>query len=289
MSVVAIDFETANEQRSSPCSVGLAWIENDRVVEVEHHLIRPIDMRFSGWNTKIHGIHAQDVENAQEFPQVLSSLRYRLQDATVLAHNASFDISVMRKSCELYGIPCPEFDYICTVQISKCVWPELPNAKLNDVSGFLGIQFKHHDAGHDAYACGMVALAAVRKAGVKRVEDLPAALGMVPGRLDASAYRPCSVPGLRTHASSHQPVMVYEERASAVSGLTVVFTGTLSGMTRDQVSAYAEALGAKVAGSVSKKTDLVVAGPGAGSKLKDAEKHGVRVLTEDEWLALIGP
>ena len=67
-----------------------------------------------------------------------------------------------------------------------------------------------------------------------------------------------------------------------------MFTGTLSGMTRDQVSAYAEALGAKTAGSVSKKTDLVVAGPGAGSKLKDAEKHGVKVLTEDEWLELIG-
>jgi len=75
---------------------------------------------------------------------------------------------------------------------------------------------------------------------------------------------------------------------SAVAGKTVVFTGSLEKMTRDEAKATAERLGAKAAGSVSKKTDYVVAGPGAGSKLNEAKKHGVTVLTEDEWLKLIG-
>jgi DNA ligase (NAD+) len=75
---------------------------------------------------------------------------------------------------------------------------------------------------------------------------------------------------------------------SVVAGKTVVFTGSLEKMTRDEAKAMAERLGAKTAGSVSKKTDYVVAGPGAGSKLKDATKLGVPVLTEDEWFALIG-
>jgi DNA ligase (NAD+) len=75
---------------------------------------------------------------------------------------------------------------------------------------------------------------------------------------------------------------------SVIAGKTVVFTGSLEKMTRDEAKATAERLGAKAASSVSKKTDYVVAGPGAGSKLAEAKKHGVAVLTEDEWLKLIG-
>jgi DNA ligase (NAD+) len=74
---------------------------------------------------------------------------------------------------------------------------------------------------------------------------------------------------------------------TAVAGKTVVFTGSLERMTRDEAKAQAERLGAKVSGSVSKKTDLVVAGPGAGSKLKTATDLGIQVMTEDEWIAMV--
>ncbi|MEZ5839010.1 MAG: NAD-dependent DNA ligase LigA [Hyphomicrobiales bacterium] len=87
---------------------------------------------------------------------------------------------------------------------------------------------------------------------------------------------------------SPAPAAVIEASGSPVAGKTVVFTGSLERMTRDEAKAMAERHGAKVAGSVSKKTDLVVAGPGAGSKLKKAEEFGVEVIDEDGWLTIVG-
>lgn len=87
-----------------------------------------------------------------------------------------------------------------------------------------------------------------------------------------------------TPQEAEQPVT----SGSPVAGKTVVFTGSLEKFTREEAKARAEGLGAKVAGSVSKKTDIVVAGPGAGSKLDKAREFGVRTMDEDEWLALIG-
>jgi DNA ligase (NAD+) len=80
---------------------------------------------------------------------------------------------------------------------------------------------------------------------------------------------------------------VSDARETEWTGKTIVFTGTLETMSRDEAKAQAERLGARAAGSVSAKTDLVVAGPGAGSKLKKAEELGVRVATEAEWAQIV--
>ncbi|WP_172262562.1 exonuclease domain-containing protein [Caulobacter sp. RHG1] len=190
MKVIALDFETANEQRSSPCSIGLAWIEDGEVARIEHHWIRPPGNRFARFNIGFHGITPQHVEDADEWPDVLERLRPELEGALVLAHNASFDISVIRRTCEHYGVAPPSFDYLCTVQVARGVWPDLPSHKLNVVCGHLDVDFKHHDAAGDAYACGRVALAATSLNSLSHVRDLPGSLGMTVGRLQPDGYTP---------------------------------------------------------------------------------------------------
>jgi DNA ligase (NAD+) len=102
---------------------------------------------------------------------------------------------------------------------------------------------------------------------------------------DQAAER-AAIDRLIPHLTIENPVP--RARESPIAGLTVVFTGTLERMTRAEAKARAEAMGAQVAGSVSARTDLLVAGPGAGSKAKDAETLGVKVIDEGAWLAMIG-
>jgi DNA polymerase-3 subunit epsilon len=194
MQTIAIDFETANEERGSACAIGLAWIEDGRVTRREERLIRPKDMRFSGFNIAIHGIRPQDVKNKPEFPEVLAEFADDFEDSLVLAHNAAFDISVMRATLDKYRLPYPEFTYLCTVKIAQHTWPHLPSAALNKVASHIGIEFDHHQAGADAYACAEVALAAARQMEAASIAAIPEKIKVRAGYLRCNGYTPCSAP-----------------------------------------------------------------------------------------------
>jgi DNA polymerase-3 subunit epsilon len=398
LKTIAIDFETANEERRSACALGLAWIENGVVVRREHRLIRPREMRFSVHNIRVHGIHPDDVRDKPEFPEVLAEFLPEISGALILAHNAAFDIGVLCATLREYRESFPEFGYYCTMDIARSVWPDMPSVSLDTVARRFGIHFDHHDPAEDAFACAEIAIAAARELGVADIYDIGAKISMEPGHVSVDSFVSCSIMGLASSARSVKivpdlpeefldEVLCFSVRGSSghvyeitgrkvaeklrvsctcqagqnriwckhrtalldgdissllsgavadveklaewalgaeveprdeprrerqrpldsenhvlrrgvrqnfvaivptIAGKTVVFTGALERFTRDEAKATAERLGAKVSGSVSKKTDYVVAGPGAGSKLAEAKKHGVQVLTEDEWLKLIG-
>lgn len=192
MKIIAVDFETANEQRGSACSVGLAWIEGDRVVRVEERYIRPKTMRFSSFNIAIHGIRPEQVEDAGEFPEVMDEFAEDFVGATMIAHNAAFDFSVWRACLDQYRQCYPELHYLCSVKMAQKVWPGLPSHKLNVLASHLGLTFTHHNAAEDAAICAEAAISIARSLKAPTLLDVPALIGMKPGRLFSGGYQPCT-------------------------------------------------------------------------------------------------
>jgi len=192
LKTIAIDFETANEQRGSACSVGLAWIEDGRVTRVEERLIRPRDMRFSGMNIAIHGIRPEHVEDAPEFPEVMDEFHEDFRGATMIAHNAAFDFSVWRASLDLYRQSYPELTYLCSLKMAQRIWPQFLSHRLNIIAEHLGLRFVHHNAAEDAVVCAQAAIEMAKAVKAAAVHAIPAAIGMKPGRLLAAGYEPCT-------------------------------------------------------------------------------------------------
>lgn len=178
MRAIAIDFETANERRDSACSVGLAWIEDGAVVRRAYRLIRPPEMRFSPGNIRVHGLRPRDVANAASLPEAMAEFLPELSSTLVLAHNAAFDIGVLRAGLAAHNRPVPRFRYLCTRLVAKAAWPGEATYGLASMAAKIGLRFGHHHAEEDADACARVALAAASHHGTRRITDLMTRLGL---------------------------------------------------------------------------------------------------------------
>lgn len=166
MNFVAIDFETANASRSSVCSLAAVTVENGSIVRSAYSLIRPPVMRFDHRNIEVHGIHPEDVIHKPTFDQLWERICPHIENKIVLAHNAAFDISVLRSILQEYSLPAPKFKHACTVQIAKRAWPGEENYKLSTLAEKFSIDFEHHNALHDARTCAKIAILAGRELGI---------------------------------------------------------------------------------------------------------------------------
>jgi DNA polymerase III subunit epsilon len=189
MNFIAIDFETANAKRSSACALGLVIVRDGVIVEKLFWLIRPPELYFNPFNTYIHGITEKDVINKPEFDQLWVDLQDYFEGQTLVAHNASFDLSVLRNILDIYKIPYPTLHYFCTVGIAQNVWPDLPNHRLNSVAQHLGLKFKHHDALEDAFVAAEIVKNACLELNVPSLEELSKKLQLTKGCLFPGGYR----------------------------------------------------------------------------------------------------
>lgn len=192
MDFVAIDFETATSSPGSICSMGLCVVENNKITDTKEILIKPEPFEFQEYNIRIHGITPDLVWGMPTFDQYWPKIRPYLENQTVVAHNASFDVGALRAVLEHFGIDYPTFRYICTVKLSQKAYPNLPSHKLNRLAEALDIQFSHHHAADDAYACAQVLLRILEDFGLDSLGDIEEHFQIGIGELYPGWHLPCT-------------------------------------------------------------------------------------------------
>ena len=159
--IVALDFETANHNLASACSLGICIYDDGELIDNYEWYFKPHHRYNYFTNTHIHGIGEEDVADENEFVFFYEELKVILEDCVVAAHNAPFDIGVLNAVCDIYGLDRLSFPYVDTVALARKVYPELYNHKLDTCAAYLNIDLSHHNAKSDAYACLMIILKAM--------------------------------------------------------------------------------------------------------------------------------
>ncbi|BCW19580.1 exonuclease domain-containing protein [Pseudarthrobacter enclensis] len=322
----AIDFETANGFRGSPCAVGLTKVRGGRIVEEASWLMRPPANHdhFDFHNVRIHGISAADVAGQPRFGDLFPEIGAFIGDDVLAAHNAAFDLGVIRSALEVSGLPGPAYDYVCTVMLSRRCYSLVSNS-LPFAAEEAGVPLvRHHDAGEDARACAGILIDIARRNGANSLAELYLSLGLAMPRQQAfdPAVDPLSKQSLTALAggSANGAALVRPFQAGwpeeginpepnpdaepghPLYGQTVVFTGQLS-IARPEAKARSADMGARTESRVTGRTTVLVVGDGfvasdlrsgrlTGKARRVLELHergqAIEVLSEGEFLQMVG-
>jgi DNA polymerase-3 subunit epsilon len=187
LNFTAIDFETANSSSASACSVGLVKVRDGRVVDrVQWYIQPPIGHdEFWEWNTRIHGIRAADVIGAATWQAQLPDLVAFADGDVMVAHNAGFDMGVIRAACSATLMECPSMDYSCSLQVARRTY-SLDSYRLPVAAMAAGFEdFHHHDALADSEACAAIMIHAADRHGASTIEELALATKTKIGHIGA--------------------------------------------------------------------------------------------------------
>jgi DNA polymerase-3 subunit epsilon len=171
---VAIDFETANGSPASPCAVGLIRVRDGKIVDGFESLLQPPALHnwFSAGNIAVHGITPAMIESAPQYSEVLTQMLEFVGQDVLIAHNAPFDMGVLRASALAIGESLPALGYSCSLQIARKTY-NLDSYRLNQVAYAVGHEeFEHHNALADSDACSRIVIHAADRHGAQNLEEL---------------------------------------------------------------------------------------------------------------------
>ena len=154
----AIDFETANNERTSICSVGVVIVRDGEIVDTFYSLIQPEPNYYNYWCSQVHGLTREDTEDAPVFPEVWKQIEPLIDGLPLVAHNKAFDESCLKAVFRCYQMDYPDYEFLCTCVASRKAFPQAENHQLHTISKLCGYQLEnHHHALADAEACAWIA------------------------------------------------------------------------------------------------------------------------------------
>ena len=306
---VAIDFETASGNPNSAGSVGLAFVVGLEVVATTHRLIKPPGNKYEWGNVRVHGIRPRDTVNAPDFLTVWQELHPMLVGKALIAHNARFDMSVIKASLAAYGDSYvqqyADFKYVDSIAMARDLVPGRKN--LAACSECLGIDLEHHhNAECDAVACAEIAIACIKAnhclnlgefcfsqphVRIQEVADLvlPTPRPKVPKttqprRTHAVGPGPALAQNRHIKPRDIQPQVSTFDTSHPLYQKSLVFTGELS-IDRKEAMQRAVNVGAVLRSSVSRRTDFLVVGhqydgPDGQAPISNKEEKARAILAE---------
>lgn len=157
----AIDFETANDNHSSVCAVGVVVVREGAVKETFYSLIHPTPNYYGYFNSRVHGLHKCDTRDAPRFPEVWAQIAPLIDGLPLVAHNKVFDEDCLKCAFACYQMDYPDYQFLCTYNASrKKLKGKVENTQLHTVAAYCGYEMvHHHNALDDARACAAIALA----------------------------------------------------------------------------------------------------------------------------------
>lgn len=154
----AIDFETANGERTSVCSLGIVVVRDGELADSFYSLIQPEPNYYTWFCSRVHGLCRQDTDDAPVFPEVWARIEPLIEGLPLVAHNKSFDEGCLKAVFRCYGMDYPGYEFHDTLRASRRAFPNAMNHRLHTVAALCGYRLeRHHHALADAEACAWIA------------------------------------------------------------------------------------------------------------------------------------
>lgn len=308
MDFISIDFEIANNNYDSACSLGMVFVKNNKIIDEKYFLIKPPTNNFDSRMSAVHKIPEETLLNSPTFDTIWPEIeRYFNNEILIVAHNAQFDMNVLRNCLITYDIPTPNFFYVCSIPITnRAIKDKDISSSLEDVTKYFGIEMTmHHHALSDAKACAESVIASINSTGLSSLEqylekhpDINVNL-IHDHKLQKSFFVRKKFEKVKMSEITFNKENVDERHP--LYKQTIVFTGSLDLIDRKTAMQNVADVGGIPRSSVSRNTNYVVVGKqdlslvgptGKSTKHRKAEElissgHDIKIIDEEQFLQLI--